>query len=40
MGIKTIKKEKRAISALLFPKIKPVAMVAPDLEMPGITANA
>jgi len=39
MGIITIKKEKRATSVLLFPSKRPVAIVAPDLEIPGITAK-
>ena len=36
----TIKKENLAASLLLFPKKSEVQIVAPDLEIPGITANA
>ena len=36
----TIKKENLAASFLLFPKKIEVQIVAPDLEIPGITANA
>ena len=36
----TIKKENFAASLLLFPKKSEVQIVAPDLEIPGITANA
>ena len=36
----TIKKENLAASLLLFPKKSEVQIVAPDLEIPGITAQA
>ena len=36
----TIKKENLAASLLLFPKKSEVQIVAPDLEIPGIIANA
>ncbi len=40
MGIKTIRKEKGATLSFSTPNINPVAMVAPDLESPGMTAHA
>ena len=36
----TIRKENLAASILLFPKKSEVQIVAPDLEIPGITAKA
>ena len=36
----TIRKENLAASLLLFPKKSEVQIVAPDLEIPGITAKA
>lgn len=40
IGIKTIKNEKRVARSFLTPNINAVEMVAPDLEIPGITATA
>ena len=40
IGIITIKNENRVISFLSVFNSRPVAIVAPLLEMPGITANA
>lgn len=40
MGSRTIRKENFATSSLLFPSSTPVEIVAPDLEMPGMTAKA
>ena len=38
-GISTIRKENLAILSLLFPIINPVAIVAPDLDIPGMVAT-
>jgi hypothetical protein len=40
MGMITIRKEKRATLALLFPSINPVEMVVPERDNPGNTAIA
>ena len=40
MGIKTIRKEKRAALFLSTPQSSATAMVEPEREMPGSTANA
>lgn len=39
IGTRTIKKENLATSDFLFPNNKPVAMVEPEREIPGITAK-
>ena len=40
MGINTMRKENRVISFLLAPSNKPADIVAPEREIPGITAIA
>ena len=40
MGTRTIRKENCAITSLLTPQSRPVAMVVPERERPGATANA
>ena len=40
IGKRTIKKENFVVSSRFVPSNKPVAIVAPDLDIPGITANA
>ncbi len=40
IGISTIKKEKRATSSFFVPSRRPVAIVEPLREIPGITATA
>ena len=40
MGMMTMRKEKRATSSRLSPRMMPVAMVVPERERPGRMATA